>query len=201
MARQKTFDPERALDAALDLFWRQGYEATSMAELQEAMGIGRQSLYDTYGDKHELFLKALARYTETNSARMQRILGSEGPVVTVLRDYFDTVAHMLTPAGERPACLVTNTILERSQHDGAVAEVCRRNERSVVKSFEQVLRRAVEGGEISPLEDPHSAALFLASTQYGMGVLAKNGASRRRLQEVARRALGAVGVEVEAFVD
>ena len=201
MARQKTFDPEQALDAALDLFWRQGYEASSMTELQEAMGIGRQSLYDTYGDKHELFLKALDRYAQVKSERMREMLAGEGPMVPGLRDYFNAAAHMLTPSGERPACLLTNTILERGQHDEAVAEVCKRNERGMVKSFEQALRRAVEGGEIPPLDDPHSAALFLTSTLYGMGVLAKNGASRRRIQDVALRALSAVGVEEEVFID
>jgi len=201
MARPKTFEPEQALDAALDLFWRQGYEATSMADLQDAMGIGRQSLYDTFGDKHELFLRTLDRYAELKSGRMRAILDGEGPVLPALREYFNAATHMLTPAGERPACLLTNTILERSQHDDAVAELCKRNERNAVKSFEEALRRAVEGGEIVDLDDPHSAALFLTSTLYGMGVLAKNGASRRRLQEVALRALSSVGVEEEAFAD
>lgn len=201
MARPKTFDPDQALDAALDLFWHRGYEAASMAELQHVMGIGRQSMYDTFGDKHELFLKALDRYIERNGRRLRDALGGDGPVLPALREHLNATAHFLTPAGERPACLVTNTILERGHWDTMVGEVCKKNERQLLKTFEGALRRAVEGGELDEVDDPHSAALFLASTVYGMSVLAKNGASRRQLQDVAQRGLSAIGIEAEPFDD
>jgi len=201
MARPKTFEPDQALDAALDLFWRRGYEAASMAELQHVMGIGRQSIYDTFGDKHELFLKALDRYIDLNGRRLDQALLGDGPVLPALREHFNAMAHFLTPAGERPACLVTNTILERGHWDTMVSEVCKKNERNLLKTFEGALRRAVEGGEIDELDDPHSAALFLASMVYGMSVLAKNGASRKKLQSVAQRGLAAVGIEEEPFDD
>ncbi len=66
MARTKEFDPDAALQSALELFWRRGYEATSMADLVEALGIGRASIYATFGNKHDLYLKALERYASSN---------------------------------------------------------------------------------------------------------------------------------------
>src|ERR1700742_3249196 len=73
MPRSKEFDPQRALDKAMHLFWRQGYENTSLDDLLRAMGIARQSLYDTFGDKRALYLQAMARYRDQTNGAMQQM--------------------------------------------------------------------------------------------------------------------------------
>jgi TetR/AcrR family transcriptional repressor of nem operon len=79
MARTKEFDPEAALRAALELFWRRGYEATSMSDLVEHLGIGRASIYATFGNKHDLYLKALESYDRSGLTPMVRELSQPGP--------------------------------------------------------------------------------------------------------------------------
>ncbi len=88
MARIKTFDPALVIDRAMQLFWRQGYEATSVQELVDALGIGRGSLYDTFGDKHTLFLASLDHYSEMVFTALMPPLQSEGPVRDALHQVF-----------------------------------------------------------------------------------------------------------------
>ncbi len=85
MARTKEFDPDAALRAALELFWARGCEATTMAELVEHLGIGRASIYATFGSKHELYLKALDRYAETQDPRIVEELSAPGPALPGVR--------------------------------------------------------------------------------------------------------------------
>lgn len=85
MARTKEFDPDAALQSALELFWRRGYEATSMADLVEHLGIGRASIYATFGNKHELYLKALDRYGESRDPALLDALSKPGPALPAVR--------------------------------------------------------------------------------------------------------------------
>ncbi|MDF2694591.1 MAG: Transcriptional regulatory protein [Labilithrix sp.] len=84
MARQKEFDRDDALGRALQVFWDKGYEATSTDDLLKAMGIGRQSMYDTFGDKHRLFIEALERYNaESSAALAERLSAGESPLTAL----------------------------------------------------------------------------------------------------------------------
>src|SRR2546426_12742822 len=104
MARPKEFDPRTALSAAVQVFWRNGYEKTSLDELMAAMQVGRQSLYDTFGDKRELYLSALEAYRDSTQAAMQRLFGSGHP----LRDCFAALVFGIvneSRADHRRGCL------------------------------------------------------------------------------------------------
>ncbi|MFE0778507.1 TetR/AcrR family transcriptional regulator, partial [Streptomyces sp. NPDC058861] len=110
MARTKEFDPDAALRAALELFWARGYEATTMADLVEHLGVGRASLYATFGNKHELYLKALDRYTEANDPRLVEELSAPGPALPAVRALVRRFAAEAATDGERlTGGLVTNT--------------------------------------------------------------------------------------------
>src|SRR5205807_10090861 len=87
MARPKEFDTDVALDEAMELFWSKGYEATSMSDLVEHLGLARQSVYDTFGDKHAIYMAALRRYCEQRLAWMGPLFRSERPVRAILREY------------------------------------------------------------------------------------------------------------------
>src|SRR5258708_34322099 len=85
MSRTKEFDPDAALQAALELFWRKGYEATSMADLVDHLGIARASIYGTFGGKHDLYLKALDRYLESRDPAIIEALSQPGPALPSIR--------------------------------------------------------------------------------------------------------------------
>ena len=89
MARTREFDREEALDRAMHVFWDKGYEATSLSDLLDAMGIARQSLYDTFGDKHALFLEALDRYETHRLGQLQSCLETAPSVTRAFRDMFE----------------------------------------------------------------------------------------------------------------
>src|ERR1700735_5834302 len=136
MARPKEFDPERALTKAMNLFWRLGYENTSMEALMKAMGIARQSLYDTFGDKRSLYLKALAHYREETNASMRRLFSS-APTV---KDAFAQLLYGLSAesrAQHARGCLLLSANMERAAGDSVISDFLRRNQTEVELIFRE----------------------------------------------------------------
>ena len=121
MARAKEFDREAVLDRAMELFWSQGYEATSLQALLEHMQIGRQSLYDTFGDKRQLFLEALDRYGKVHIDKMLDRLNETNASLESIREYFADFVRFYSSPRTRRGCLVANSTLELVPHDEEVA--------------------------------------------------------------------------------
>ncbi|GAA0623561.1 TetR/AcrR family transcriptional regulator [Streptomyces crystallinus] len=190
MARNKEFDPDAALQSALELFWRRGYEATSMADLVEHLGIGRASIYATFGNKHELYLKALDRYGETYSAVLFRELSAPGPALVAVRGLVRRFAAESTAPDTRlSGCFVTNTAAEVGARDTAAA-------RRVAQSWEQLetllhssLVRAQAQGELAPERDPRALARMFLVLLQGMRVTGKACDDPARVREAAEAAL------------
>src|SRR6266700_5433476 len=109
MARPKTFDRTQMLDKAIELFWDRGYEATSINDLLDHLGIRRQSLYDTFGDKHTLFLEALKRYDQRNSATIDILEGS-GSGKEAIERVFHRAVQTLGQTKPPRGCLIVNTM-------------------------------------------------------------------------------------------
>lgn len=187
MARQKEFDVDLALDRATDLFWRQGYEATSIRDLEDETGLGRQSLYDTFGDKHQLFLAALDRYGTRQEANIA-ILESADASLPEIRQHFDALVGFLTAPGPRRACLMTNSVLEFGPEDRDVAKRCGGMQQRLTKAFANAVGNGAREGVIR-IDDPEATALQLVTQVYGMTVMAKNGAPRKVLRTVADETL------------
>ncbi|GHJ90952.1 TetR family transcriptional regulator [Streptomyces sp. NE5-10] len=190
MARTKEFDPAAALQAALDLFWARGYEATSMADLVEHLGIGRASIYATFGNKHELYLKALDRYLETRDPRLVEELSAPGPALPAVRTLVRRFAAEATAENERlRGCLVTNSAAELGPHDPVVA-------RRVELSWEQIetllyaaLIRARAQGELPADRDPRSLSRMLLVLLQGIRVVGKASTDPARIRDAAEEAL------------
>lgn len=189
MARTKEFDVDQALDRATELFREKGYEGATMCELVDAMGIGRQSLYDTFGDKKQLFLRAIERYTERGRASVAASLFAAEASLPELEVYFEQLVDFLRPRGGKSGCLVASAIVEVGEDDADVAGLCQGNQRKVVAGIQNALRRAVEKNEVRKDIEVDAAALFLMSQVYGMTVLARNGASKAQLRRVVEQAL------------
>src|ERR1700749_792118 len=112
MARHKEFARDEALHRAMEVFWSRGYEAASVGDLVKHMGINRQSLYDTFGDKHSLYLQALDRYREVEGGKLFELLESSGSVRGALRRLFEGVVECSLGGGERRGCFVGNAMSE-----------------------------------------------------------------------------------------
>jgi TetR/AcrR family transcriptional regulator, transcriptional repressor for nem operon len=188
MPRTKDFEPQEALDAAMDLFWRKGYEAASMRELLATMSIGRGSFYDTYGDKHALFLAALDRFREVRTSWIEEVL--EGAGLERIEEVFRRSVDGLVAPEVRRGCLLANSAVELAPHDPEVAGRISRYVSRTEDAFEDALTRAREAGEISADSDPKALARFLVNTLHGLRVLARAGSDRELLDDAVSVALG-----------
>ncbi|MCX5380575.1 TetR/AcrR family transcriptional regulator [Streptomyces sp. NBC_00091] len=190
MARTKEFDPDAALQSALELFWRRGYEATSVADLVEHLGIGRASIYATFGSKHELYLKALDRYAETHHPLLLSELSAPGPALPAVRAVLRRfAAEAASPGERRTGCFLTNTAAELAPHDPAAA---RRVEVSWDR-FETLLHsalvRAQGQGELAADRDPRALARMLLVLLQGIRVVGKASDDPARVRDAAEQAL------------
>lgn len=176
MPRAKAFDPEAALDRAVELFWRLGYEGTSMAKLLEFMGISRQSLYDTYGDKHSLFLAAIDRYRGNVQRQLATLIAEQATAAAAVRAVFEWVNQAVFEHAEHRSCLMANAALELGQRDPEVRERVADHLREVEGVFTTVLERGQRAGELDPNRDMQALARFLTNSIHGLGILARGGA-------------------------
>ncbi|MEP7177199.1 MAG: TetR/AcrR family transcriptional regulator [Gemmatimonadales bacterium] len=193
MGRPKAFDEDAALDRAAELFWTQGYEATSISDLEERLGVGRQSLYDTFGDKRRLFLRAIERYTEWNRDGLVGGLLDPDAGMGAVRDYFRALAIGLTNSTPRRACLIANSLLEIGCEDREVLSRCQKGQRAMHRGFEHALGHAVAAGELPRDLDVSLTARLLTSQVYGMSVLSQAGASASELRQLAEGLLNHLG--------
>ena len=183
MARPRSFDPDTVLDRALDTFWRQGYEATSMQDLVDAMGISRASLYNAFGSKHELFLDVLKRYEKKRLRTMMETLQTADSVRSAIRQIFeDTADEAACPDGR--GCLLTNTATELCARDEECSERVRINFGQMESAFEDALRRAQDTGELSAQKNPTALARYFTNALQGLRVMATTAPDRAALQDV-----------------
>ena len=190
MARPKEFDPERALTKAMNLFWRQGYENISLEALMKEMGIARQSLYDTFGDKRALYLKALAHYRDQTTGQMQKMLNE----IPSVRDGFAKLLYGMaaeTREQHERGCLLLSANLQRDPKDAIVRDFLKDNQARVEAIFLQALARAQKQKELSPKQDPAALARFFVVTIQGMRSMARLKSDRKALKQVAQIALAA----------
>ncbi|MFI8931022.1 TetR/AcrR family transcriptional regulator [Streptomyces sp. NPDC053474] len=190
MARTKEFDPDVALRSALDLFWSRGYEATSMADLVTHLGIGRASIYATFGNKHELYLKALDRYAEAREPELLDELSRPGPALPGVRSLVRRFAAEATADGRRrTGCFITNTAAELAPHDEAADRRVERNWEGLETLLRSALLRAQAQGELPDDRDPRALARMLLVLLQGIRVVGKVSGGRERVRDAAEQAL------------
>lgn len=188
MARTKEFDREEALGRAMDLFWRQGYATTSTDDLVKVMGIGRQSLYDTFGDKQKLYFEALRRYHTTKSLD---IPNQPAPRQTAL----ETIRGALVKMAERPeearamGCMGINATTSFAGSEPQVAQMAQITAAYAEGAFKSIIELGIEAGEFDPDIDTAAAARFLYATQQGLVVRAQAGADPTSLRSAIEFAL------------
>ncbi len=163
MPWEKNFDTDQALAKAMEAFWAKGYEATSMQELVDCMGIGRGSLYATFGDKHSLFVKALRRYDKHyRKDWADRLRATKAPREAILTAFSEVLACALDE-GQSEGCLLVNTSLELSPHDDEVGVIVSNCFEEMERFFKEQLEKGKETGEIpADLSSDQTAKSLLA---------------------------------------
>lgn len=192
MARPRAFEREHVVEQALAVFWRQGYQATSVQDLVEATGLNRGSLYDTFGDKHGLFLEVVEYYRTRVSARRLEKLEEPGPVREKIATFFDDVIAFSVGEGRLLGCLMTNSAIELAPHDRDVRLAVAANMGAMEAAFRRAFTFARDNGELAAEKSPTDLARFLTATANGLRVMAKVTPERAVLRGVARIALQAL---------
>jgi TetR/AcrR family transcriptional regulator, transcriptional repressor for nem operon len=188
VARVKEFDPEAALDAAMELFWSHGYEATSTADLVAHLGIARASLYATFGSKHELYVRALDRYVQLHDPIVVERLSRPGPALPAVRELVEAYARE-SVRPRRRGCLVVNAAVERLPEDHEVGRFVQSSWNTVEVALTSALLRARAQGELPGNADPRRLARFLLVFLSGLRVTGKGGWDERRLRDAVDQAI------------
>lgn len=192
MARSKAFDTDAALQGATEVFQAKGFEATSIQDLVDRLGISRQSLYDTFGDKQALWLASLERYRQAGRRPFADLLEGPMPLRKALAALFNLMLdRLLSPDGM--ACLMAHAALERAAGDPATRACVGGHLNQLFALFEARLRRAQAEGELGPGHDPAALARFLQNAIHGLQVTARSGASRGDLEGIVRVTLSVLG--------
>ncbi|MFD7291242.1 TetR/AcrR family transcriptional regulator [Streptomyces sp. NPDC059863] len=206
MARPRTFDEDRALDAAMRTFWANGYEATSTQDLCEATGLGRSSIYNTFHSKRDLFRRSLTRYVDTMTMRQIRILeDQERSTMERIQALFDSIiegefevregaggAGGGEGGGRSLGCLTVNTTVELAGRDPDADAILDRDLALRLASLRVVLEAGQRAGEIGSSRDAGELARFLNAVIGGMRVSAQGGADRAALESIAAIAVDAL---------
>lgn len=193
VGRPREFDYDEALEKAIRVFWTKGYEGASMPDLTEAMGMSRPSIYASFGNKEELFRKALDSYAQKSTIAFRELL--DAPTLRESLTRFLTGAADALSCKERPrGCFVVQSALVGSDDAKAACKETGHRREVTVKVLDERFRRAAAEGELSPEADTKALARFYAAVQQGMSVQSISGLSCAELKSIAQHALAALPV-------
>lgn len=183
MPRIKAFDKDEVLDKAMELFWRKGYNATSYNDLVEHLGINRQSIYDTFGDKQELYNLALDRFTTTSKQQLDDELSKYESPKSKLRAFLRyIVANNLRDAAK--GCFMVNSSIELGNSDQEVASKTCQNMQELVTFLEGIIQEGQQKGEISKKHTAHAQALYIYTLLSGLKANARLALPKQMYDEI-----------------
>jgi AcrR family transcriptional regulator len=190
MVKPRVFDVETALQTATWLFWRQGYEGTSLSDLTSAIGITPPSFYNAFGSKEELFRKVLETYTRTRLGYAEEAL--DCPTARqVAKQLLTRLAELFTDPSRPPGCLAFNCSLAGGSPEGAFQAELMKARKARKERLRKRFVRAQQEGDLSPDANPGALARFFLTVGWGMASDARSGASRADLLHTVELALKA----------
>ncbi len=192
MARTKDFDEKEVLTKAIQLFWHKGYNGTSMQDLVEALGISRSSLYDTYTDKHTLFVKALESYQHTGATRIQQLIDQTDSAKETVKKLLELATSDLISDKQQKGCFMVNAEVEVAPHDQEVNNVVCKNDQQMEDAFYQVIRKGQNSGEIKNMRDARALARFIFNAVKGMRVTAKSTPDQSVFEDIIQLTISAL---------
>ncbi|PET52321.1 TetR family transcriptional regulator [Bacillus sp. AFS001701] len=182
MARHKEYDEKEVLQKATELFRYQGYEKTSLQDLVSHMGIHRRSLYDTFGDKHTLFIKALEHYDHKMKKKMDIQVKNSSTVKDAIRSILEMAVYQDNE--KSVGCLTINSAVELTLHDQEVAEKIEQNFSKTEKIILELLLRGQNSGEIPKHHDIDKLSQFIHNSFVGLRVLVKTTNDKNKLKNI-----------------
>lgn len=190
MARPKEFDTEEALEKAIDLFWDKGYSACSMQDVVEGLGLSRSSIYETFGDKRQLFLASLKKYQQEGAENMRHRLGT----ATDIRQAFKDMFYTFLPSGpkdcSKKSCFMVNAGIELAPHDPEIAAIIKANQQEIEEILATAIQKGQDAGHISRNLEACALARFFFATLSGLRVSTTAGnADSTKLEDVIKVAL------------
>ena len=188
MGRPREFDVDKALDLALQVFWRKGYEGASMADLTETMGITKPSLYSAFGNKEELFRKALDRYVDGPGGYFQVALAKPTMRAVVEHLLFESAAAVTDP-NHPPGCLAVQGALSCGDAAESIKQELMSRRAKGEQDLRQRFERAIAEGDLPEGSDAADLAAYLSAILQGMAVQAAGGTTRAQLRKIAEMAL------------
>ena len=184
MARTKDFDEDEVLKKAMNLFWHKGYNGTSMQDLVDGLGISRSSMYDTFGDKHTLFIRALENYKKIATNEMKTLVDNASSAKETIRRMFEYIIAELLSDKQHKGCFLVNAGVEMAPHDAEVNKMLCENDRQLEHYFNEAIKKGQNSGEISNEQSSHALAQFILNTIKGMRVTAKSAADKKVFKDI-----------------
>lgn len=193
MARTKDFDENEVLAKAIQVFWHKGYNGTSMQDLVDGLGISRSSLYDTFTDKHTLFLRALDSYQCKGAAQIQEIVNSAGSAKATVKRLLEFTVEELLGDRQQKGCFMVNAEVEVAPHDEEVSSLVCKNDEQMEAAFYEVIQKGKDSGEIKGTKDVRALARFIFNSVKGMQVTAKSTKDKEVFDDIIELTVSALG--------
>ncbi|WP_376696548.1 TetR/AcrR family transcriptional regulator [Wenzhouxiangella sp. EGI_FJ10305] len=190
--RPLQFDPDRARQAAMHLFWAHGYQGTSLRDLTREMALSRSSFYQSMGNKEQLFIDCLGDYRRNLLNRLSQRMEAAPSARAFLEDLFMEAADSAGSEQARLGCLIFNSAAELGHDDGHAAEQARGSLRQLTGLLQSCVERAQSRGEIPPDRDTKALAHYLTASMAGLRTLVKSSVGRRTARATARQMLAAL---------
>ena len=189
--RPRSFDRQQALTSAMEVFWIRGYEAASISDLTEAMGIASPSLYAAFGSKEGLFHEAVELYGRTEGPALWDAVEAAPTARKGIEGFLAATARAFSRPGKPRGCLVTLSAINLVSASPSVCDAMRKERGRGQRGLEARLQRAMAEGELPASLDAGAVAAFYLTVQQGMSIQARDGASRETLEQVVRGAMAA----------
>ncbi|UQZ36652.1 TetR/AcrR family transcriptional regulator [Paenibacillus sp. PK3_47] len=189
MGRNRAYNEDQVLDAAMQLFWEKGYEATSLSDLTSRMQIQRPSIYSGFGGKRELFEAALRKYTTAHASEIRTRLQSGPSVKEAFRAFFEAVVEDEYAALPRKGCFCINTMVELAPHDEKFEILTREHQMYLSVIFQETIERGIQSGELESGMDIKAVSQSLVVSLIGLTVLLKSRPKRSFVDNTIKTAL------------
>jgi TetR/AcrR family transcriptional regulator, transcriptional repressor for nem operon len=192
MARTKVFDEEAVLNKAVNLFWEKGYNGTSAQDLVDGLGISRSSLYDTYGDKYQLFKNSLVQYRKKFAGAMIEMIDNSVDFEETIKDIFHHVVTESLQEKCAKGCFMVNSAVELASHNPDIAQIVNANMEDVEDALSRLIEKGQDIGQFSKINSARSLARFLINAISGLRVASKSGADKIVFDDIVKVTLSAL---------
>jgi TetR/AcrR family transcriptional regulator, copper-responsive repressor len=191
--RPRAYEPKVALRRAALAFWKNGYSGTSLDDISAATGMNRPSLHAAFGDKHEIYVKALNDYWQRKFAAMGKAFERGGTLAEMLTRVYDAVLSIYFSGGDQVlGCFMLGTAITQAPGDSEVQRMLDESFQTLDADFETRFQQARDSGELKQNADPKALALLASATMHTLAIRARTGSSRKDLKKLAQKATSVI---------